>query len=57
MALKIERRMEPSRTANIMVPILSIVAALVAGAVLLWTESGLAAFGKKSPVPTAPAVS
>ncbi len=29
----------------------------LAGAVLLWTESGLAAFGKKSPVPTAPAVS
>lgn len=36
MALKIERRMEPSRTANILVPILSIVAALVAGAVLLF---------------------
>jgi simple sugar transport system permease protein len=35
MALKIERRMEPSRRANILVPILSIVAALVAGAVLL----------------------
>ena len=35
MALKIERRMEPSRTANILVPILSIVVALVAGAILL----------------------
>lgn len=35
MALKLERRMEPSRTANILVPILSIVLALVAGGVLL----------------------
>ena len=35
MALKIERRMEPSRRANILVPILSIVLALVAGAMLL----------------------
>jgi simple sugar transport system permease protein len=36
MALKIERRMEPSRAANILVPIFSIVAALIAGAVLLF---------------------
>jgi simple sugar transport system permease protein len=35
MAFKLERRMEPSRTANILVPILSIVLALVAGGVLL----------------------
>ena len=36
MALKIEKRMEPSRTANILVPIISILLALVAGAVLLF---------------------
>jgi simple sugar transport system permease protein len=35
MALKLERRMEPSRTANILVPILSILLALVACGVLL----------------------
>jgi simple sugar transport system permease protein len=35
MALKLERRMEPSRTANILVPILSVVLGLLAGAVLL----------------------
>lgn len=35
MALKIEKRMEPSRTANILVPIVSILLALAAGAVLL----------------------
>lgn len=36
MALTFERRMEPSRAANILVPILSIVLALAAGGVLLW---------------------
>ena len=36
MALKIEKRMEPSRRANILVPIISILLALVAGAVLLF---------------------
>jgi general nucleoside transport system permease protein len=36
MALTFERRMEPSRTANILVPILSIVLALAVGGVLLW---------------------
>ena len=36
MALKLERRMEPSRTANILVPILSILLALAACGVLLW---------------------
>ena len=35
MALKLERRMEPSRTANILVPILSILLALAACGVLL----------------------
>ncbi len=35
MALKIEKRMEPSRTANVLVPIVSILLALLAGAVLL----------------------
>lgn len=35
MALTLERRMEPSRTANILVPVLSIVLALAAGGVLL----------------------
>ncbi|MEA3335235.1 MAG: ABC transporter permease [Chloroflexota bacterium] len=35
MALKLERRMEPSRTANIVVPIVSVVLGLLAGAVLL----------------------
>lgn len=35
MALKIEKRIEPSRTANILVPVVSILLALVAGAVLL----------------------
>lgn len=36
MPLTLERRMEPSRTANLLVPILSIVLALAAGGVLLW---------------------
>ncbi|HNU04720.1 MAG TPA: ABC transporter permease, partial [Anaerolineae bacterium] len=36
MPLTLERRMEPSRTANILVPILSVLLALVAGGVLLW---------------------
>lgn len=31
MALKVERRMEPSRAANVLVPVFSVVAALVAG--------------------------
>lgn len=35
MAIKIEQRMQPSRTANILVPILSVVLALVAGGILL----------------------
>ena len=35
MALKLERRMEPSRTANILVPSLSVVLALLAGALML----------------------
>lgn len=36
MGLRLEKRMEPSRAANILVPILSVVLALLAGAVLLW---------------------
>ena len=36
MALTFERRMEPSRAANLLVPILSIVLALAVGGVLLW---------------------
>lgn len=35
MGLRLEKRMEPSRAANILVPILSVVLALLAGAVLL----------------------
>ena len=35
MALKVERRMEPSRAANVLVPVFSVVAALVAGGLLL----------------------
>ena len=35
MAMKVERRMEPSCTANVLVPIFSVVAALVAGGMLL----------------------
>lgn len=35
MALKLERRMEPSRTANILVPILSVLLALAVGGVML----------------------
>ena len=35
MALKFEQRMQPSRTANVLVPILSVVLALVAGGILL----------------------